>query len=854
MAQANISIGTNPNDGTGTPLRTAMGYIQNNFTEFYSVITPTPLAGNNASFANNITVAANVNSNNLFANTKLQVGSSSGYNFGSLAVIEIDANQNTYVQSVIQNANSGTQASGDLVITADTGNDSFGYIDLGINSSTYSNASYNIGGALDGYLYSSNSNLLIGTASAKEVVFHANGTLSTNRIFTINATAVTIANGAALVANGSTGTAGYYLTSNGTGVYWSSEAFLGANQDAQYTWSNTQTFQNTITFSSILNANTINATNTFNTASGSGGTTSGITITNTNISIGNSSVNTSTNSTHFFSGNSTVYGLGNNTSDVLVNPTGNLSLTAVSINLVNASANVLVANLSGLYVNAAVNATSHTSGTNAVFNSTNLLYTGNTTLQPTITLSNTGAFSIGNSSTTQTTSIISIANSAGNVVITPVSVSVDGADTINATGIYTTGTVNASSYTAGSNAVFNSTNLLYTGNTTLQPTVTLSNTGAFSIGNSSTTQTTSIISIANSAGNVVITPVSVSVDGADTINATGIYTTGTVNATSHTSGTNAVFNSTNLLYTGNTTLQPTITLSNTGAFSIGNSSTTQTTSIITVANSVGNIAITPISITLANTTQPFFVANSTAATAYNKVQIGNNALNPYSYGTAAAIEIDLTSNGFVQVVIQNANSQLNASSDLVAAADSGNDVSNYVDLGINSSTYSNASYNIGGALDAYLYASNGALTIGTASVKDVVIHAGGTTTTNRILTVNTSGVTVNTSSNLTVLSNTFNLGTSNVSGHTTYGAGGYTYLPNGLKMIFGAITTANSTANVISFSAQSGVSFTSNCYSLTLTSNAVASVAAAYTVNATSFTLITNSATSSTVSFMAIGI
>ena len=767
MAQANISIGTNPNDGTGTPLRTAMGYIQNNFTEFYSVITPTPLAGNNASFANNITVAANVNSNNLFANTKLQVGSSSGYNFGSLAVIEIDANQNTYVQSVIQNANSGTQASGDLIITADTGNDSFGYIDLGINSSTYSNASYNIGGALDGYLYSSNSNLLIGTASAKEVVFHANGTLSTNRIFTINATAVTIANGAALVANGSTGTAGYYLTSNGTGVYWSSEAFLGANQAAQYTWSNTQTFQNTITFSSILNANTINATNTFNTASGSGGTTSGITITNTNISIGNSSVNTSTNSTHFFSGNSTVYGLGNNTSEVLVNPTGNLSLTAVSINLVNASANVLVANLSGLYVNAAVNATSHTAGSNAVFNSTNLLYTGNTTLQPTVTLSNTGAFSIGNSSTTQTTSIISIANSAGNVVITPVSVSVDGADTINATGIYTTGTVNASSYTAGSNAVFNSTNLLYTGNTTLQPTVTLSNTGAFSI---------------------------------------------------------------------------------------GNSSTTQTTSIITVANSVGNIAITPISITLANTTQPFFVANSTAATAYNKVQIGNNALNPYSYGTAAAIEIDLTSNGFVQVVIQNANSQLNASSDLVAAADSGNDVSNYVDLGINSSTYSNASYNIGGALDAYLYASNGALTIGTASVKDVVIHAGGTTTTNRILTVNTSGVTVNTSSNLTVLSNTFNLGTSNVSGHTTYGAGGYTYLPNGLKMIFGAITTANSTANVISFSAQSGVSFTSNCYSLTLTSNAVASVAAAYTVNATSFTLITNSATSSTVSFMAIGI
>lgn len=236
MAQQNINIGSAANDGTGDALRTAMTKIQNNFSEFYSTFAPVP-ATNNVIVANNITVTANVIANNLYANTKLQIGSQSGFNFGSLAVIEIDSSQNTYIQAVIQNSNSGIQASGDLVVTADTGNDSFGYVDLGINSSTYANTTYGITGPLDAYLYSANSQLVIGTASVKDVVIHAGGTLGNNRILTVNTSGVTVNSAANLtvlsntfVLGTNTNSAnGYTYLPNGFKLNW---GWVSANSTA----------------------------------------------------------------------------------------------------------------------------------------------------------------------------------------------------------------------------------------------------------------------------------------------------------------------------------------------------------------------------------------------------------------------------------------------------------------------------------------------------------------------------------------------------------------------------------------------------------------------------------------------
>lgn len=75
--------------------------------------------------------------------------------------------------------------------------------------------------------------------------------------------------------NGSVGTSGYVLVSNGSSnAYWTDPYNFPANTSQQYTWTNTQTFSNTVTFSTIITVNN-------------------------EIYVGNSTVNVSINSTSF---------------------------------------------------------------------------------------------------------------------------------------------------------------------------------------------------------------------------------------------------------------------------------------------------------------------------------------------------------------------------------------------------------------------------------------------------------------------------------------------------------------------------------------------------------------------------
>jgi hypothetical protein len=144
-------------------------------------------------FVNATTNAAFIDAGALTFNiiNKLEVGThlTGGYDFGNGALIEIDANQNTYAQMVVQNANTGNNSSADLVVTNDQGNDTVNFIDLGINGSGYNQAAFNIGGAGDGYLYTSNGSLAIGTANAtvSNIKFHTGGTASTNERMRIDA-------------------------------------------------------------------------------------------------------------------------------------------------------------------------------------------------------------------------------------------------------------------------------------------------------------------------------------------------------------------------------------------------------------------------------------------------------------------------------------------------------------------------------------------------------------------------------------------------------------------------------------------------------------------------------------------
>lgn len=148
---------------------------------------------------------------------------------------------NSYGQINLRNTSTGTNASSDIIVTANTGTDSSNFIDLGINNSGFSVGSWTINGPTDGYLYTSDTNLSIGVASAtKYVSIFAGGTLEANEKLRVNSTGVGIGTtnpaytlhvqgnaritGAFRDSTDSTGTSGQVLQSTQTGTLWAPAA------------------------------------------------------------------------------------------------------------------------------------------------------------------------------------------------------------------------------------------------------------------------------------------------------------------------------------------------------------------------------------------------------------------------------------------------------------------------------------------------------------------------------------------------------------------------------------------------------------------------------------------------------
>ena len=82
----------------------------------------------------------------------LNVGVGSLIGGATNPLIAAAGSSSSYVQVYVHNDNSGASASSDLVAYPDNGTDASGYIDMGITSSTYSDATFPIYGANEGYI------------------------------------------------------------------------------------------------------------------------------------------------------------------------------------------------------------------------------------------------------------------------------------------------------------------------------------------------------------------------------------------------------------------------------------------------------------------------------------------------------------------------------------------------------------------------------------------------------------------------------------------------------------------------------------------------------------------------------
>ena len=198
-------------DSTSNSQINGGGIILGNATAPYAVSILYDLPNNSwntdgAGLTTNDLKAANANMYFLTVETAAHFGLiSEGLDYPN-AVVQVDSNTNSYSQIISQNHSPGTQASSDLVLVNDIGDDSNHFIDMGINSSNYANSDFSSTGPNDGYVYINQGNLVIGTDTTGQVVkFIAGGTTSDNVHLTISDTDTTI-KGNVIVTDGSDNT------------------------------------------------------------------------------------------------------------------------------------------------------------------------------------------------------------------------------------------------------------------------------------------------------------------------------------------------------------------------------------------------------------------------------------------------------------------------------------------------------------------------------------------------------------------------------------------------------------------------------------------------------------------------
>jgi len=235
------------------------------------------------------------------------------YEAGNNTIGKYDSNSNNNIKVTFTNANTGNNSATSLSLHDSAGIIANNFVSLGVLGNGYNQSTWTISGASSGYVYAGNTNLVVGTAGAANVVFFAGGTLASNERFRItSANQIVITNSSAIVAGGSAGVNNAILTSNVTGVNWTRNIDL-----------NTLTISNTQ--STVVNSTSILLGNT-STANASLSTTT-LTFTNTSSTA-----------------------VANTSTLALGNGTANAVLTTSSLAVQNSTSSVQIVNPANLYV------------------------------------------------------------------------------------------------------------------------------------------------------------------------------------------------------------------------------------------------------------------------------------------------------------------------------------------------------------------------------------------------------------------------------------------------------------------------------------------------------------------------
>ena len=682
---------------------------------------------------------------------------------------------NTYAQVVVKNNSAGNNASGDLVVYGNNGDEVGGtgpFIDMGIDSNTYSNSQYSLFEPSDAYIYTGNANLLIGTDDpAKQIQLFAGGTQKANKKLTINSSSVGVSINFIPTANN------VYTLGNSSmrfqSIYVGGNSVVFADQNPEYP-DQILTVGNGVFY----------VTNSGNTTQQS----------NAGFAVGNfllqNNVIALTNSSAVFYLGSTA-GTGNLVINrpIVVYSTGTNTNPTFAVSR-DGRLTIAVANSISAFDAGAVNITGTTDGAyQAITNPGGMLHiTGNDGVTTRVTLDSFGSNSFpiisgraargtantpSNIQANDTLFRISAIGWAGgnnfslpSTSVGPTTIEAQALENFSNTGIGTqwniynanvgtlTKTLVASFNTHGlkmqstnsgitftdnsfQNTAFNSssavtkinvgTGLTQSGNVGI---VGIDSTAVLSVAG-----TANQISVSNVGGNYTLSlPQNIGTSSNvqfSTITVTNLTVTGTSTIANSSSVANAVLN---LAYNSSNSSQ----IDN-GGITLGNTSSTYYVSIkYNLSNNVwttGNSNFITKNLTV--------TSNVTGNNAYfNNALHAGGAYIGYDFPNAT-IQADCNINGYNQIVEQNHNSGTQASSDFVAVNDTGNDASNYIDMGINSSTYANNDYSMGGPNDGYLYVNGGDLDIATQTAgKAIKFFTGNTTSSALTATVNTSGISV----------------------------------------------------------------------------------------------------------------